>query len=280
MVNIIALFKNCVEVTENIFLGNVYYNCYFCLKSQPDNMITTIASSRVSQLCFINIIDKIHYCFSCRYFRMSPNRFQHLLGLVSPLISKKDTNMRKAITPEERLALTLRFLATGDSQQSLSFSFRIGKATLSRIIAETCDAIYEVLKDAYLSVPKTKDDWLKISQDFEEKWNMPHAVGCIDCKHIRIECPKLTGTQYYNYKGFFSILLMAICDANYCFTVIDIGQYGSNNDSGILASSVMGEMFDRDEMNLPSPSKFTHFPIKSYRIFYLGMKFSLLNIGL
>ena len=243
-------------------------------------MITTIASSRVSQLCFINIIDKIHYRFSCRYFRMSPNRFQHLLGLVSPLISKKDTNMQKVITTEERLALTLRFLATGDSQQSLSFSFRIGKATVSRIMAETCDTIYEVLKDAYLSVPKTKDDWLKISQDFEEKWNMPHAVGCIDCKHIRIECPKLTGTQYYNYKCFFSIVLMAICDANYCFTVIDIGQYGSNNDSGILASSVMGEMFDRDEMNLPSPSKFTHFPIKSYHIFYLGMKFSLLNIGL
>lgn len=102
--------------------------------------------------------------------------------------------MRKAITPEERLALTLRFLATGNSQQSLSFSFRIGKATVSRIMAETCDTIYEVLKDAYLSVPKTKDDWLKISQDFEEKWNMPHTVGCIDGKHIRIECPKLTGT--------------------------------------------------------------------------------------
>ena len=125
---------------------------------------------------------------------MSPNRFQHLLGLVSPLISKKDTNMQKVITTEERLALTLRFLATGDSQQSLSFSFRIGKATVSRIMAETCDTIYEVLKDAYLSVPKTKDDWLKISQDFEEKWNMPHTVGCIDGKHIRIECPKLTGT--------------------------------------------------------------------------------------
>ena len=129
---------------------------------------------------------------------MSPNRFQHLLGLVSPLISKKDTNMQKVITTEERLALTLRFLATGDSQQSLSFSFRIGKATVSRIMAETCDTIYEVLKDAYLSVPKTKDDWLKISQDFEEKWNMPHTVGCIDGKHIRIECPKLTGTQYHN----------------------------------------------------------------------------------
>ena len=163
--------------------------------------------------------------------------------------------MRKAISAEERLALTLRFLSTGDSQQSLSFSFRIGKATVNRIVAKTSDAIYEVLKEKYLSAPQTEEDWLKISQDFEENWNMPHTVGCIDGKHIRVECPKLTGTQFYNYKGFFSIVLMAVCDANYCFTLVDIGQYGSNNDSGILASSLMGEMFDDGEMNLPQPSK-------------------------
>ena len=146
-------------------------------------------------------------------------------------------------------------MATGDSQQSLSFSFRIGKASVSRIIADTCEAIYKVLKETYLSLPQTQDDWLKISQEFEENWNMPHTVGCIDGKHIRIECPRLTGTQYYNYKGFFSIVLMVICDANYCFTVIDIGQYGSNNASGILTSSEVGEMFDHDEMNLPPASK-------------------------
>jgi hypothetical protein len=58
-------------------------------------------------------------CIRSRYFRMSPNRFQHLLGLVTPLISKKDTSMRKAIPAEERLALTLRFLATGDFPNSL-----------------------------------------------------------------------------------------------------------------------------------------------------------------
>lgn len=104
---------------------------------------------------------------------MSPNRFQHLLELVSPLISKKDTNMRKAISAEERLALTLRLLSTGDSQQSLSFSFGIGKATVSRIVAETSDAIYKILKEKYMSAPRTEKDWLKISKDFEENWNMP-----------------------------------------------------------------------------------------------------------
>ena len=164
--------------------------------------------------------------------------------------------MRKAITAEESLALTLRFLATGDSQQFLSFSFRMGKTTVSDIVTETSNAIYQVLKEKYLSAPHTKEEWLKISQELEENWNKLHTIGCIDGKHIRIVCPKLTGTQYCNYKGFFSIVLMAaVCDANYCFTMIDLGQYGSNNDSGVVASSVMGEICDNGEINLPTPSK-------------------------
>ena len=79
---------------------------------------------------------------------------------------------------------------------------------------------------------------------------MPHAIGCIDGKHVRVECPKWSGSLYHNYKGFFSIVLMAICDENYCFTLFDLGQYGSNNDSGILANSEMGDLFETNSLNV------------------------------
>ena len=117
---------------------------------------------------------------------MSPERFQHLLSLVKPLIEKKDTKFRKCISAAERLGLTLRFLATGDSQQSL----RTGKTTVSKIISETCDAIYTVLKDTYLSPAQSKEEWLEISSKFEELWDMPYVIGFFDGKHIRIERPK------------------------------------------------------------------------------------------
>ena len=126
------------------------------------------------------------------------------------------------------------------------------------------------MKEKYLSAPHTKEEWLKISQQFEENWNMPHTIGCIDGKHICIVCPKLTGTQYYNYKGCFSIVLMAVCDANYCFTMIDLGQYGRNNDSGDLASSVKGEIFDNGEMNLSAPSKIYQSSDQDLTYFLLG----------
>ena len=60
------------------------------------------------------------------------------------------------------------YTKTGDSQQSLSFSFRVRKATVSKIISETCDAIYIVLKDTYLSPPQNKEEWLEISSKLEE----------------------------------------------------------------------------------------------------------------
>ena len=185
---------------------------------------------------------------------MTPDRFDHLLGLVLPILSKKSTNFREAISAGERLSLTLRYLASGESQQSLSFGYRIGKSTTSQIISETCKAIYEVLSPIYLRSPTSAEEWLSIAKAFEEQWNLPHVVGAIDGKHIRIQCPAEYGTLFHNYKGYFSIVLLAVCDASYCFTMLDIRQYGSSTDSGVLARSEIGKRFDAGKMNLPIPT--------------------------
>ena len=58
---------------------------------------------------------------------MSPEWLEHLLGLVESLNQKKDTNLRKAISAAERLMLTMQFLVASDSQDSLSYLFRVGK---------------------------------------------------------------------------------------------------------------------------------------------------------
>lgn len=135
-----------------------------------------------------------------RFFRMSPERFDHLLSLVSPLISKEDTNFRKSISAGERLALTLRFLASGDSQISLHYLFRISRKSVSRIISETCVAIYQVLGPVYLRNPNSAEEWKKIANEFKELWNMPHVIGAMDGKHIGIEAPHKSGSLYHTYK--------------------------------------------------------------------------------
>ena len=162
---------------------------------------------------------------------------EHLLSLVAPLITKRNTNFRKAIPPAQRLMLTLRFPASGNSQISLIYLFRMGKKTVSRIISETCEALYEVLCNKYLNAPKNKEQWKKISDDFEELWQFPHVIGAIDGKHIRIQAPNKSGTLFHNYKGFFSLQLLAVCDSKYNFIFVDVGQYGCNNDFYVLANS-------------------------------------------
>ena len=126
----------------------------------------------------------IRYVSFYRYLRMSPERFDALLGLVEPLISKQRTNFREPISAAERLSVTLRSLATGESQQSLSISFRIGRATVSKVVCETSEAIYseaiyKVLSPINLAPPSI-DGWVKIAQEFEELWNLPRVIGALD----------------------------------------------------------------------------------------------------
>ena len=68
---------------------------------------------------------------------MSPERFDHLVSLVRNNITKSHY-IREPISPEERFAVTLRYLATGDSQHSLGFLFKLGRSTVNGIINEVC----------------------------------------------------------------------------------------------------------------------------------------------
>lgn len=81
------------------------------------------------------------------FCRMSTVDFEYLLTKIGPSISKIKTNMRDCIPINERLALTLRFLATGDSFKSLSYLFKFSPQTVSRCIDEVCRALIETLRD-------------------------------------------------------------------------------------------------------------------------------------
>ena len=128
-----------------------------------------------------------------RYIRMNTDTFEELRRLVAPLIQKKTTRLRKPISVEEKLAVTLRFLATGESY-CLQYQFRISKSAISLFIPEVCSAIYIALKDIYLQFPKKEEDWLEISKNIYNYWQFPNSLGCIDGKHIAIFNPPGSGS--------------------------------------------------------------------------------------
>lgn len=66
-------------------------------------------------------------------------------------------------------------------------------------------------------------------------------------KHITIRAPDNSGTNFFNYKKTFSIVLMAVVDASYKFKMVDIGQRGSVSDGGVWDNSEMGRGWNDGE---------------------------------
>ena len=167
-------------------------------------------------------------------FRMVVGDFEFILSKISDLISPKERlGGTRPIESDERLALTLRYLATGESFQSLSFQYRISMSAISHIVKGCCKAVVERLTPDFIKVPATKAEWLNVSKRFEDRWNYPHALGAIDGKHVRIQKPKNGGCFYYNYTHTHSIILMAIAGPDYECLYADVGSNGRVNDSGI-----------------------------------------------
>lgn len=83
--------------------------------------------------------------------------------------------------------------------------------------------------------------WLKIEKRYYKKNNYPNCIGSIDGKHIRIRKPPKSGSNYFNYEKFFSIVLLAVADANCSFIAIDVGACGRNADSNIFKENGFGK---------------------------------------
>ncbi|XP_073430082.1 NAD-dependent protein deacetylase sirtuin-3, mitochondrial isoform X1 [Dendrobates tinctorius] len=143
-----------------------------------------------------------------------------------------------------------RFLATGESLSSLHFQYRLGISTLSGIVADTCRALWDVLCPEFLPLP-TAEKWLQISEKFWAVCNFPNCLGAVDGKHIRITKPARSGSEYYNYKKYFSTVLMAIADADCRFVAVDIGAFGRGNDSQTFKNSDMGWRLYGNHFNFP-----------------------------
>ena len=107
-----------------------------------------------------------------------------------------------------------------------------------------CEIIWEVLQPEFVRAPASEAEWEGIARQFQQIWNFPHCRGkwciqvycisllffsqnfllkeAIDVKHVQLQAPSNAGSEFYNYKGFHSIVLLAVCDVHY--------RYNSSNN--------------------------------------------------
>lgn len=85
------------------------------------------------------------------FTRMSSTDFEFLINLIGPKVAKENTNFRESISVSVRLAITLRFLSSGESYHSLMYTFKVSKQSISEIVPEVCEALISGLKN-YIKV--------------------------------------------------------------------------------------------------------------------------------
>ncbi|GBP40871.1 hypothetical protein EVAR_88932_1 [Eumeta japonica] len=100
------------------------------------------------------------------FYRMSINSFDELHNGIRDKLIKQNTCMRLSLDTEEKLTITLRFLATGKNFEELHFEYLMGSRTVSAVVKETCTAIWEVFQPLEMKPPSSKERWLEIAENY------------------------------------------------------------------------------------------------------------------
>ena len=118
--------------------------------------------------------------------------------------------MRGAIPPEKRVAIALWRMGTPDAYRTIGELFGVGRSTACAVTHEVCLAITEHLH-YFITFPEGQK-LNEVVEGFENDWNFPQCVGAIDGSHIEIIAPKDNPRDYFNRKGYHSLILQAVVD--------------------------------------------------------------------
>ncbi|PNF19561.1 hypothetical protein B7P43_G18008 [Cryptotermes secundus] len=129
-----------------------------------------------------------------------------------------------------------RYLASGNSLTDIEEMYSVGQPTAGNIVRRVCTVIWDIMKEECIPIPTT-EKWYEIVKCFETRAHFPHCIGAVDGKHIIIIRLYRSGSLFFNYKHYFSILLLALADSNYQFVCVDVGSYGKDSDCSIFKNS-------------------------------------------
>ncbi|XP_046404950.1 uncharacterized protein LOC124170281 [Ischnura elegans] len=187
------------------------------------------------------------------FYGMSISTFDELLSSVKIAITKKDTVARMAITAEERLSVTLRYLIHGINFSFLGKDFMIGRSTISGIVRETCAAILKALQPKEMPEPTT-EDWTRISEEFYHKTSFPNCLGAVDGRQVKIVSSQAVIVASKKFKNCNSVVVMGVADANYKFTAVEVGLFsGDEGGEFSIEKSSFGSSLLAKSLAIPLP---------------------------
>ncbi|KAH6923776.1 hypothetical protein HPB50_006671 [Hyalomma asiaticum] len=119
--------------------------------------------------------------------------------------------------------------------------FGIGRSTVNVIYREFCAVVVSTLEKEWVKMPSQENMPTHI-KEFQAVCGFPQGVGALDGCHIPVSPPKEHATDYYNYKGWYSIVLLALVDHKYLFRYVSVGSPGRCHDAYVYRQSALAEM--------------------------------------
>nr|CAI5838753.1 unnamed protein product [Callosobruchus analis] len=148
--------------------------------------------------------------------------------------------------------------------RNLAPAARIWLTPLSALLKRQLDSKHHVMESMRTAgfqapcngvneLPTSTEQWLAISERFEKQWNFPHCIGAIDGKHVVLQAPIGSGSEYFNYKSFFSIVLFALVDADYNFLYANVGCQGRISDGGVFKNTSLWKKIEDGSLTSIKP---------------------------
>ena len=173
-------------------------------------------------------------------FRETRGTLTYILHEIGDEVSRQNTPMRKAVTPNRRLSITLHYLASTAEYRTIGNLFGVSViAFVCTCIKEVCEAIRNKMASA-ISFPRG-ENLLNVIQGYNEEWGFPMCGGAIDGTHIPILAPNESHTDCANRKGYHSIIMQTVGDHNHLYRDAVMGWPGSVHDDGVLSDSKIFE---------------------------------------
>ena len=95
----------------------------------------------------------------------------------------------------------------------------------------------EVLLPKYILLPANGQEIRQHMDEMSNRAGFPQVVGCLDGCHIPVKAPESHPEDYVNRKGFHSLILQGLVDANYLFLDICVGWPGKVHDVCLFRNS-------------------------------------------
>jgi hypothetical protein len=168
-------------------------------------------------------------------FRVSRDTFHYLCAELGTVLQREHV-VKRPLSVEQRVAMTLWRLGTTVEYRTIAHLFGVGMSTACTVVHEVCAALVDNLSQRYIKIPQG-DGMQQVVDGFLSRWQFPQCAGALDGTHIPILAPADNHTDYFNRKGFHSIVMQALMDYRYRFMDIYIGWPESVHDSRVLTNS-------------------------------------------